>query len=372
MTDGSVLSTATTDPPPYELDWYACDLLSGGIIEELQSLRPTQPLSRRLGAPTTATLSLHLEGAPDGWEACTAPWHTLLVAVDPATDAPLWAGIIITRDGGSDDSLELGTTTPEQYLERRYAADHTLVQQDQADVVNALLSDATPMGPPFVTDAPATGVLMDFSVLDSDDKSVLSVMQQVMAADGGPEWTIDVAWNVDRSGFTLPVRVRSQIGTQVADPESVFDLPGCISRYSLLESYETGKGATVATARGEGEGTSRLTSITQIATDLEATGWPRAEYRWTPASGITDVEQLNAHAARALALMRTGSNIWSVQAAASRAPRLGVDWSLGDTVRVAIEYSPRHPQGADLVARVWAWELDPGADALRPVLVEED
>jgi hypothetical protein len=360
------------DPPPYELDWYACDLLSGGIIEELKSLRPTQPLSRRLGTVTTARFSLHLEGAPDGWEACTAPWRTLLVAVDSATDTPLWAGIILTREGGSTDTLEIGAATPEHYFDRRYVTDHALVQQDQADVITALVSEALTLGPPFVMDAPDTGVLMNFSVLDSDDKTVLSAMQQVMAVDGGPEWTVDVAWTVDRAGFTLPVRVRPKIGTQLADPESVFDLPGCISEYSIHESYEIGRGATVTVARGEGEGTSRLTSADQIATDLEATGWPRGVYRWTPSSGITDLTQLDAHAARALTLMRAGAVVWSVDAAASRAPRLGIDWALGDTIRIAIEDSPRHPAGADLVARVWAWELDPSADVLSPVLVEED
>ena len=86
---------------------------------------------------------------------------------------------------------------------------------------------------------------------------------------------------------------------------------------------------------------------------------------------MTDPDQLNAHAAQSLTLMQQGARVWSIEAIASRAPRLGWDWALGDTVRMAVERSPRHPQGADMVARCWSWELDPGADRVRPILVEE-
>ncbi len=189
--------------------------------------------------------------------------------------------------------------------------------------------------------------------------------------EGGPEWTVDVAWNDAHSGFVLPVRVRPAIGTQAVQPEGVFDYPGCVSSYTLAESYESGKGATVVQARGEGESAGRLTSQVYTADALIAGGWPRWVHRFTPAAGLTDPVQLNAHAARALALMQTGAKVWSVEAVASVAPRIGRDWGLGDTVRIAVEASPRHPRGAETVARAWAWELDPGADRIRPILVED-
>lgn len=364
---------ADEDPPPYELDWYACDVRSGTIIEELQSLTPTQPLTRRLGAATTTSFTLNLNGAPRDWQACTEKGRTLLVAVDPVTDTPLWSGIVLTRNGGSSTFLQLGAVTPEAYLDRRYTVDTNLIQQDQATVVTTLMTAPLSAGPNFAMDAPATGTLMDWEMLNQDDRTVLSSLGEVMALDGGPEWTIDVAWaDSTKSGFVLPVRVRPKIGLQLEAPEAVFDFPGCIADYDLAESYESGRGATVVTARGEGEGTTRLTSADQIATDLEAGGWPRYVYRFTPASGITDPDHLNAHARAAGALMRDGSAVWSVEAVASRSPRLGRDWALGDTVRIAVETSPRHPDGADVVARAWAWELEPGADRIRPILIEED
>lgn len=358
---------------PVELAWFGCDLRTGQIVEDLRSLKPTGQLSKRLGSSTSTTFELGIAGAGQDWLAATDPGRSLLVAVDIALDQPVWAGVTLTRDAGSSWTAQLGAATPEAYLERRYTGEQTQIQQDQAAVITSLMGAPLTQGPPFVMDAPSTGVLMDYTASDGDDRTALSALQEVMALDGGPEWTVDVAWSdATHSGFTLPVRVRPAIGTQAEAPEAVFDFPGCISTYTLAESYENGKGATVVQARGEGEGTSRLSSSPQVATDLEGAGWPRYVYRYTPASGITDPAQLTAHAAKALALMKTGSQVWSVDAVASQAPRLGRDWGIGDAVRLVIDASPRHPSRTEVIARAWSWELDAGADRVRPILVQED
>lgn len=355
---------------PYRLAWFGCDLQTGGIIEDLPSLTPSGPLSRRLGDVTTLQAALSLPGAPRGWAEATAPGATMLVAVDTTTDTPLWAGAVVSREGGSDQSVQLGAATLERYLDGRYPGAQTLIGADQGAVITALVTPALTAGPPLVIDAPATGVTMDYLAQDGDDKTILSCLQELMGMDGGPEWTVDIQWNSAHSGFEFPLRVRPSVGLHGATAPT-FDFPGCVSAYTLAESYEAGKGATVVIARGEGEGISRLTSAPHVATVLIASGWPRWEYRFTPATGVTDPDQLEAHAARTLALMAQGAQVWSVEAVASRAPRLGPDWGLGDSIHLAVETSPRHPAGADMTARCWAWELDAGADRVRPILVEE-
>lgn len=356
---------------PVTLAWYGCDLRTGFIAEDLLSLTPSGALSRRLGDSTTLQFDLGVAGAPDGWEAATAPGRSVLVAVDTATDTPIWAGVTLTREGGSGDTVQLGAATMERYLDSRYPGTQTLLATDQAAVISALATPALTYGPPIVIDSVATGTAMDYLTDDGDDKTCLSCLQEVMALEGGPEWTIDVTWNATHSGFEFPLRIRAAIGVQSTSPEGVFDFPGCVSSYSLAESYEAAKGATDVIARGEGEGTSRLTSATYTAAGLLAGGWPRWEYRYTPATGLTDPDQLNGHAAKSLALMQQGGQVWSIEATASTAPRLGRDWGLGDSVHLAVSTSPRHPAGADVVARCWAWDLDPGADKVRPILVEE-
>lgn len=355
-----------------ELAWYGCDLKTGGIVEDLPALKATGALSRKLGDRTTLQLELALSGAPPEWESATAPGQSLLVAVDMASDMPLWAGTVLTRDGGSATTAQFGAATLEAYLDARYPGTQTMIGVDQATVIANLVTPALAGGPPFVIDSSATGTTINYLSDDGDDKTVLSCAQEVMALEGGPEWTIDVVWNGSHSGFLFPVRIRSAIGIQADPPEATFDFPGCVSEYELSESYEAGKGATRIIARGEGEGSSRLTSPPTDATDLIASGWPIWEYRYTPASGVTDPDKLQGNAAKEIALMARGARVWTMQAVASQAPRLGRDWGLGDSVRLSVERSIRHPAGAEVVARCWSWELDPGSDNVRPILVEED
>jgi hypothetical protein len=355
---------------PVTLAWYGCDLRTGGIVEDLPSLKPSGALARKLGDSTTLQFDLALPGAASNWDEATVPGSSLLVAVDTATDTPVWGGAVLTRADRSAQSVQLGAATLERYLNSRFPGTQTLIGTDQATVVSALATPALTAGPPIIIDAPATGVVMDYLTQDGDDKTILSCLQEIMGMDGGPEWTIDIVWNGTHSGFQFPLRVRPKIGIQSSIPV-IFDFPGCVASYTLTESYEDGKGASVILARGEGEGSSRLTSSLHEATALIASGWPRWEYRFTPATGVTDPDQLDAHAAQSLALMQQGAQVWTLEAVASRAPRLGRDWGLGDTIHLAVEASPRHPQGADTVARCWSWELDAGADRVRPILVEE-
>ncbi|NUP23598.1 MAG: hypothetical protein HOZ81_47590 [Streptomyces sp.] len=359
---------------PYRLAWYGCDLRTGGIVEDLPSLK-TPALSRRLGQFTTAQFDLQLGGAPPDWVAATAHGRSALVAVDTLTDAPIWAGSVLRRSRGSSLTSTLSCATLEAYLDRRYTGTRTLTGADQAMVIETLATNLLTNAPPFIIDAPPTGVSMDYSVLDSADRTVLSALQEVMGMDGGPEWTVDVEWaDASRSAFRFPLRVRPRIGTQTTEPEATFDFPGSVSAYTQEESYEDGKGATAALARGEGEGDARLSSTSYVATDLLASGWCQYVHRYTPASGLTDPAQLNSHAAAALALMKTGASAWSVTGVASQAPRLGTDWGIGDTVRleVAPGISPGHPEGASVTARAWAWDLDVANDQITPILVEED
>ena len=357
---------------PVVLAWYGCDLRSGSIAEDLPSLKPSGALSRRLGAATTLQFDLALAGAPGAWDPATAPGRSLLVAVDTATDIPVWAGAVLTRDGGSTSSVQLGAVTLEAYLDARFPGTQTMLAADQATAISNLLTPALTGGPPFTVDAVATGTTMDYLTADGDDKTILTCLNEIMGLEGAPEWTIDVVWNGSHNGFTFPVRARAAIGVQSTAPEAVFDYPGCVAAYTLSESYENGKGATRVIARGEGEGSSRLTSTANEATSLIANGWPVWEYRYTPASGVTDPDQLEKHAAKTVQLMAPGARVWSVEAVASQAPRLGQDWGLGDSVQISVDHSQRHPQGVGTVARCWAWELEPGADRVRPILVQED
>lgn len=358
-----------------ELTWLACDLRSGRIAAELRSLAsPSGGIGRKLGGSTSAQFDLALGGVPRQWEAATDPGRALLVAVDSASGTPLWPGIILTRAGGSGPTVQLGAVTPEGYLDRRYLGDYTATRDRaliMADLVGSIVGvDA----PPFVVDAPAAGgEQLLYRLLDQDDRTVLSALQELDAAEGSPEWTVDVQWtDVLQTQIKLVFRVRPRIGVQSVTPGSRFDMPGAITGYVLTESYEAGKGATSVRAWGDGQGAARLHSPTLAADTLIAAGWCRWDYRYTPAVGTTDPVQLAAHAAQSLLDMGPGSRAWAVTAATAAAPRLGADWQLGDSVGVDITSSPRHPTGATAVARAYAWSLDAAGGTVTPTLLEDE
>lgn len=356
----------------YSLTWYGCDLRTGAVAEELRSLRPTQPLSRRGGASTSTMFELALAGAPDEWESATDPGRTMLVAADADTGALVWCGITLQREGGSSDTVSLAAATPEAYFDRRYPGDYSVTATDQSTIMAALSAPAATSGPLLEWDTTLSGTSIDYTVRDADDRSILSCLQEISAMSGGPEWTIDPVWaDAAQTTVKLVVRIRPLLGVQDANPNAVFDLPGCIATYKLAEAYDRDRGATRTVARGEQTSGTRASSTVHTATDLIAAGWCLWERRWTPASGITSTDQLDRHAAEALDLMSAGSRAWSLEAVASRAPRLGTDWGLGDTVRVEVDASPRHPDGATVVARAYAWSLDAAADRLSPILLED-
>jgi hypothetical protein len=357
--------------PALELTWYGCDLRTGRISEELAAIR-TPTLSRRLGDSTTATLELALDGAPTEWETATDPGRTMLVAVDRLTNTPLWAGIVLSREGGTAATAQLATGSPEGYLDRRYPGTYSATQADASSVIADLAAPILTQGLPVTVDTTPCGLLIDYTSVDTDDKSILSSIQTISAMEGAPEWTIDVIWgDAAYTSFALVMRIRPTIGT-TSSLQAIFDLPGCISDYALRESYEQGKGATVVQASGQGEGDVRLQSDIYTATDMIAAGWPRWTHRYSPGTGIADLDQLNAHAARTLALLQNGARSWTMQATASIAPRLGTDWVLGDLlgVEIAPGHSRRHPTGITTTARAYGWDLNVTSDKVAPILVE--
>ncbi|MFJ3839480.1 hypothetical protein ACIPY6_28790 [Streptomyces sp. NPDC090054] len=320
---------------------------------------------------TSAGFDLAIDGAPYDWPAATDPGRTMVVGVDEDTGTPVWAGLSLTREGGSSDVVAVGACSPEGYLDRRGAGAYVTAGADASTVMESLGSATLAEGPMIEFDTTASGLVLSYSTLDNDDKTILSQYQTISAMAGAPEWTVDVEWaDAAQTAFKLVVRIRPAIGVVDANPEAVFDLPGCIADYRYSESYEAGRGATVVIASGDGEGDARFQSDTQTS-GLIAGGWPRWIYRYSPGSGITSKDQLNAHAQATLRLLEQGARAWTLTAVASRAPRLGETWALGHSVAVQIERSPRHPAGASLVARAYGWDLDPAADKLTPILLEE-
>jgi hypothetical protein len=363
--------------------WLGCDLVTGQIVEELPTLQPSGALSSLLAAYTSTAFRLPIplggHGAPPrNWEAATEPGRTMLVAV--LGDRPVWAGIVLTRDGGTEATVDIGCVSLEGYLDHRWVRDHSWTGQDEASVIVAgLIGDAQIEGIGFIVDAPATGTLRDRTYADQDDVTVYQRLRELTGVIDGPEWTVVLDWtNANQTAIKKTIRVRKRIGFASAAPNAVFttgsasavlsSIGAAEATYKLREDYSSGKGANHIVATSSGEGDTRPQSAPARDTALIAAGWPRWEYRYSAGSSILDVATLDGHAQATLGFMARGAKVLTITARADGYPMLGTDWAIGDDVGYEL-VGHRHPDGLSGVARAIGWELDASAGTVSPILL---
>lgn len=354
------------------------------IAEELPDITAPGGIGSLLAAYTSASLSLPIPlggygSAPRNWESATTPGRSMMVCV--LNGQPIWAGIVLFRQGGTDGLLRLSCVSIEGYLDRRFVGTHTWANQDEASTIaTGLIGDAnTTEGIGLTVDSPATGTLRDRTYLDQDDKSVYSALRELMGVDNGPEWTIQLSWtDATQTAVKKTVRVRKRIGyaapvtsmvTGTGGVNAVFSTVGESSAtYTYSEDYTAGSGSNHVIATSSGEGTDRPQSAPARDLASFAAGWPRWEYRYSPSSSITQQSTLDSHALSALSLMGDGARVVTITARATVYPALGLDWAVGDDVGYEL-YGHRHPAGLIGVARAVGWNLNPEAGTVSPILL---
>lgn len=365
---------ALEGPPSYT--WYGCDLKTGNIVEEVPFV-PGGPLQRVLGAYTSLQGSFAIADAAGDWESATDPGRTMLVCVRDADEYPLWAGIVISREGGSADEMNLGLVTLEGYFDRRFVKDRTSVAQTGQNIILGLAFDADSVeGIGITYSAISSAPLHDRTYTADSDQTTYSQMVELMGVDGGPEWTIDVYWKTAahtsfEKRLTSDLSIGNNFDVGQTDVNAIFDYPGSLRSYSLLEDFTSNKGANHVEIFGDGEGATRPTGTPGRDEVALAAGWPRFEFRQTIA-GATNPATLTSHADALVAWMGTGANIFTATADVSVAPKIGPDWVLGSYVGMTVYTSPRHPDGFDIIVRAIGWELDTVNGTVTPLLEEQD
>lgn len=365
------------------VSWHAFDLRTGRRGPRVQTVK-LGTVKEILGEVTDTTLEVFCWDEatqrpwPD-WDAATLPGRTMLVALDD-DETILWGGMVLRRISGPDATVTVSVATVNAFWDRRFVGDHAFSGTDQASIVTTLLS-ALDYKPPFVVDAPASGVLRDRIYLDDEDKTLLSILDELSGVENGPEIHTQLQWaNTAKTLIQPVVHVRPRIGASQVHPTQ-WTMPGCVTDFELIEDYTAEQGANDVMATSSGQGDTRPESRHQVATDLLAAGWCRFEDRFSPSTSITEVETLNAHAREELARMRDGLTQLTLKADLAAAPRLGVDWWIGDDI-TAVLTCPRFPEhigpngnhvpGYERRLRVMGWEIDLDAGVLSPNTREVD
>lgn len=380
--------------PMIGVRWHSVDLRTGRrgapVVAQIQGT-----ISRILSEATEATLVSRIPGESalyDEWVAATEPGYVMLVAVD-SNDVPIWGGMLYKRVATASEWATLSLVTLEAYLDRRYAdANYRFYNSDQISVIALQMVQTTLAdGIGFTIDAPYSNWLRDRTYLVDDDKTILSILQELADVQGGIEFTVDIAWT-DDTATTLDriLRFRNRLGTaylgefgvQNNNPPSVFTMPGSVTDFEYTEDYGSDNGANAVIAVSSGEGDTRPESMNNIAGGVVygfGGNMVLFERRFTPSTSITDTGTLDDHAYQELLQTWDGLRQLTLTANLDTAPQVNVDWFLGDDVGVSL-ICPRFPErmssdggkvaGYLATLRVIGWEIDIDARQLKPTLIE--
>jgi hypothetical protein len=371
-------------------EWVAVSLLDGEIIVDVPMLE-VEAVSASMGRYETTTGSLPIvpgKVSPE-WRRATTPWASALVLLDdnpldPAHGIPVWGGIVTRRSRNETDRADLDLVTAEGYFDRVYVGDETFAAVPQCTIAETLIEEyagaaggGIPLRVEIVGDV---GQERDRTYLDRDDKTLYAIVRDLAGIINGIEWFIGWEWQFAPDRLTPVVYLGDRVGLDVTEglaPAAVFDLPGSVRTFEFIEDYGHGRGANDIMATSSGEGELRPQSERQVYVDPLR---PRLEYRWTPSTSITETATLDGHAERRLPEMRNGTQAIGLDLNLSTAPKLGVDWGIGDTVGIDLggiaadgrEQLPAFPGGLEGNARVAGWSrvlTEP--QAITPFVVAE-
>jgi hypothetical protein len=367
--------------------WVSVAARDGSIIADLPKLSVDgDALKQTLGRYETVSVSLPIsaDAAPPDWKRATKQGAAFLVFLEDNPDdathgVPRWGGLVNRRHRTHGDQLAIDLVTAEGYLDRRYVGDETFTGEGQNAIVTYLVENYIVDGAGGKNGIPirvvnldgADGTARDRTYLDTDDKTIYSVLVDLMGVDGGPEWTIEWEW-ADETHLGLVFYVGTRIGSSpIAGlmPETTFDMPGCVLAFEIVEDFGSDAGANDVMAVSSGEGDQRPQSPRQTVPDPER---PTFEFRFTPSTSITDIDTLTDHAVRAIDAMQGGSTSIALTGSFDKAPRLGQQWHMGDDVIYDIAGSVPSvgPAGVSGVARVGGWEVTTtGTKTVTPILI---
>lgn len=369
-----------------EVTWHSFDLRSGARQQPVQT-QGGEEFGRIIGESTDTQVDVLIwdedatSADPDGTGAqipgiisATDPGRTMLVALDQ-DERILWGGLVLRRVSTTGIYVSLTPATLEHYFDRRFSSDLSWEAVDQAAIAEGVIDDIAVDGLSFVVDAPTSGIPRDLEI--TEDKTTLSVLQSLQGLYRGPEFTVDLEWDGgDHTHIRYVVRFRERLGVATRTPME-FRLPGSVTEFEHIEDFTEEFAANDTMAISSGEGDARPTSSHHVATDLLANGWARFERRFEPASSTTDVAALDAAAAADLEEHKLGSRDFSLTANLDTAPRIGIDFNLGDDVTTVIT-CPRFPAyidsnnrlrpGFTAVGRCVGWKMNTQARTLTPTL----
>lgn len=347
------------------LSWLAVSLVDGRPICDLPYLQ-ADSLEYRLMEGTTQQLRLPYDHLPVNWEDATLPGGVAYILTQD--EQPVWGGLLVSvHEDLAGTGLELKVDTVETYLERCPTGSLSYQGQEQTLIVADVVMQGAVVGMRNCLQAEyePSYTVRDREYKDTDDKSVLSAIQELAGVEGGPEW--GHWWRLEADGsYRCVISAADHYGS--VEPVTEFGVSQMTGFSRDLDATGTAlanRVRAVSTADGDVRPSSPWLSYEDPARPV----WPLS---YTPSTSITDVGTLEAHARRRLASRRRGTTTHSIDLDLLSAPRLGSEWRPGDTVRWdAGGAESLLPGDASGMARVIGYKISfSGSWTLTPILQE--
>lgn len=343
------------------ITWLLCDIKTGNVWEELP-LTASVDLERTIGAKTSlgVTLAIHSASCPADWVQLLDARRAMIVAVDvdksAGVDHPI-AGYYIANDQAGQPTASFTLSSLEGLLDEVNIRDHEFLAgtDDEGVAAGVLVSDVLVPSFGFLLDVTPTGKTADHSYAFTEDRSVGSALNDLMAAEGGPEWTIRLAWDdaSRRNRIVKTIQIGPRIGSVL--PSVVIENKHLESRLRNRSSAR-GDRATYVIATSEGSGDSRPMSAAYVDQNALDAGIPQWETRFS-VTGIDNDAALDRIAASGLSRRRFGLTTWEMELGTAKlgCPRVGRDFDAGDTLTIDSGPMFDDPSEWHAAARIIGW-----------------
>lgn len=351
-----------------EFTWLSVSTVTGQVIAELPDLQ-CSALEQRMMEEVSLEMSLPYEGAPSNWLEAIEPMSTAILLMQSGNPIPLWGGIVISyKRPLGDATISLKVATWETYLDRCPVGDDTYTQVSQTEIVASLVRKwaITSMRNSLQLDVATSSIKRDDTDhKEADNKSVLSCIQSLSGLENGPEWYID--WQPQGNDVYAPVlHVADHIGSTT--PVAMFDT-SMMTEFTLSRDWSAGYGANMVRATSTADGDVTPMSSWHTANDPLR---PVVKHQFQPSTSIKNVSTLNSHASAMLNTLSGGTVMIEMGLDLLTAPRLGVEWGLGDAVEWNLNSAEQqYPDIEGGVVRFIGWKLDITSSILTPYLFDD-
>jgi hypothetical protein len=342
--------------------YHVADLVSGQVLDTLPL---SGEVSKQIGEVGSQSWSIPIADprTPPDFHELLQPVRTMIVAEWRGRLVQGWI-VVGLKFGGRE--IEISAATLDRVTEKVHVRTGEWYSVDEAQIAAEICSQVLVPEGGWTVEYTTTGTLTDAYFSTDGAETLRSALEKLGATETGPRWIADVRWIPGDEGARVQkiLRIARELGS--VRPEARFS-GQMIDTYSRNHDW-SGDFAALR-VWGATEGSTGTGVVGPYSSTKLSSGW----HPWESFVSFTDLDdpQLTRRAQAALTERENGAVIWEATCRVDDAPQLLDDWTIGDTVTIAVEPNEYDPIGGELTAQVEGWTLSDEARTITPLLRQE-